>query len=410
MSQAQFFYEGMAGAPAGSASLQGSLVAILDACLVNGFNSQVATSLTSVGTTATCTKVAHGFKDRQMVNVSGATPGGYNGNQRIVRIDADHFTYTLGGALASPATGVITVKTSSLGWTIDFTAANQRAYRPAAGNRFFLSVDDSAADSVFTPHVRGYETMSAILTGTNPFPTDAILRVSDPGGPQMRWLRPQYAQALPTQFGWYLVGDAKRFYMGIPGYSSGKMRFLSGFGDYTSYAGVDAFNTFIGGDPSHGNGDAYYYYADWPNVTQPPSPSNASFFQTVMCSARGYDQSTPARCCSVAAGGGNWASYPPFLGASMFNSAPAYGTSSPITGGIELSRVDIWEQDIANSSWFWRRGRFPGQLAALSPPDYLNNDGVVYPAVPEFGDIIIFEGGNTGSTFGSIFALNDWDL
>jgi hypothetical protein len=58
-------------------------------------------------------------------------------------------------------------------WTADYTATNKSTYRPPAGNRFFLDVDDTAGSGVYAARVRGYETMSAVGTGTGDFPTVA---------------------------------------------------------------------------------------------------------------------------------------------------------------------------------------------------------------------------------------------
>jgi hypothetical protein len=60
-------------------------------------------------------------------------------------------------------------------WTIPFTGTSQRAYRPAAGNQFYLSIIDNGpgAGTFKEARVVSYETMSALNTGTNPMPTVA---------------------------------------------------------------------------------------------------------------------------------------------------------------------------------------------------------------------------------------------
>lgn len=68
------------------------------------FNTTVST-LTSVGTTATCTmSVAHGLKTGMSITISGFTPAGYNGTYVITVTSTTAFTFTLSGAL-----GVVTV-------------------------------------------------------------------------------------------------------------------------------------------------------------------------------------------------------------------------------------------------------------------------------------------------------------
>jgi len=65
------------------------------------------TSLTSVSTTATATKAAHGLEDGALVVIEGATPSAYNGQYEITVTSTDTFTYTFAGSGTSPATGTI---------------------------------------------------------------------------------------------------------------------------------------------------------------------------------------------------------------------------------------------------------------------------------------------------------------
>ncbi len=66
-------------------------------------------SLTSVGTTATATVVAHGYATGNAVTILGAVQTEYNGNYSITVVDADTFTYVFASSVTSPATGTITV-------------------------------------------------------------------------------------------------------------------------------------------------------------------------------------------------------------------------------------------------------------------------------------------------------------
>ena len=60
------------------------------------------------GVTATATLVAHGYLDGDVVIIAGAVPTAYNGSPNISYVDADHFSWQVAGAPATPATGVIT--------------------------------------------------------------------------------------------------------------------------------------------------------------------------------------------------------------------------------------------------------------------------------------------------------------
>lgn len=66
-------------------------------------------SLTSVGTTVTATVTAHGLATGDTVTIAGATPVVYNGTFAVTVLTANTFTYVMGAAGTSPATGTITV-------------------------------------------------------------------------------------------------------------------------------------------------------------------------------------------------------------------------------------------------------------------------------------------------------------
>lgn len=154
----------------GLANTAGSLIAFLDKCLVNGYNSQTLTSLTSSGLVATATLTAHGFREGQRVTISGATPAGYNGTFDIIvgSVSANTFQYAIASTLTSPATGTINCIVASLGWTKPFSGTNLAAYKQPAGNALYLRIDDTGTTSA---RAIGYETMTDVNTGTNLFPT-----------------------------------------------------------------------------------------------------------------------------------------------------------------------------------------------------------------------------------------------
>lgn len=65
-------------------------------------------TITRSGSTATVTHTAHGFITGQQVKIAGADQSAYNGIQTITVTDANHYTYTVTGSPATPATGTIT--------------------------------------------------------------------------------------------------------------------------------------------------------------------------------------------------------------------------------------------------------------------------------------------------------------
>lgn len=249
------------GAPTLSGTT-GELVTLLDALLVNGYNSKTIT-ITRSGATATASCTSHGFNTLQTVKISGADQAEYNGEFRVLTTpDANTFTFTVSGSPATPATGTITCVVAPLGFSTAYTATNKRAYQQKAGtNQFYLRVTDDGTGSASYGRVVGYETMSDIDTGTNAFPTAAQFS----GG--LYWGKSSAASA--TQRAWRLFSDGKIFYLCIK--ADGASWTGVAFGDFKSHIPGDVYNTVLIANSgtvmfSAGNGQelwgASYYYFD----------------------------------------------------------------------------------------------------------------------------------------------------
>lgn len=220
----------------------GTLVFLLDKCLVDGYGSVTLTSLTQAAGIATgTTAAAHGFQIDQVVLLAGATPAAYNGLVRVLTVTTTAFTFAIDAATASPASGTITTKRPSLGWSKPFSATNQAAYRqPAGSNQMYLFVDDALSGTTQrNAYVRGFETMSDLVTGTGAFPTTAQLANGDAC----------YKSATQDSVAraWTLVGDGKLFYLFTRPYSTGAPTAANtlAFGDFGSYKPGDAYNTLL---------------------------------------------------------------------------------------------------------------------------------------------------------------------
>ena len=94
------------------------------AVFTKAFNGQITpevvktvVSVTSTGTVATVTTtLAHGYYKGDTVNITGATPGGYNGAKVVTSTpSATVFTYTVTSGLVTPATGTITAQSNQHG-------------------------------------------------------------------------------------------------------------------------------------------------------------------------------------------------------------------------------------------------------------------------------------------------------
>lgn len=149
------------------------------------------------------------------------------------------------------------------GWTKPFTGANIAVFRQGAGgNGRYIRVwnartGDDPATYCMTANVRGYEGMTAVSTGTGPFPTTAQ---SNSNGLMMRvaYSSPSY----PT--GWIVRATSSWFDVVVfTGYASPRGAasapvadsYLS-FGAFPSLKSGDTYNDFILADSNN----AYHYY------------------------------------------------------------------------------------------------------------------------------------------------------
>lgn len=136
------------------------------------------------------------------------------------------------------------------GWSIAYTGTNKRDYKQGAGsNGYYLDVDDSGPTTAKEARMRGFEAMTALGTGTMPFPTTAQL---SPG-----IVCRKSASADATARPWYLIADATCFYLFVdtgdytgPNYAFGFM-----FGDFFSYKSGDTYNTAIMGRGAENSND-----------------------------------------------------------------------------------------------------------------------------------------------------------
>lgn len=195
-------HESMRGAPVLN-GVAGSLIALLDTFLVDGWGLATANSLSVSGGVATLTMPAGSeFEDHCVVLIAGATPAALNGEQRIATNNGTTLTFPTTVA-DGPATGTITVKYASCGWQKVFSDSNVAVYRSqnAESDRRFLRVADTSGTDA---RIVAYNNMTDVNTGTGPFPTNA--QISGGG----YWPKSFTANATAQRYD--LVGDSMWFY------------------------------------------------------------------------------------------------------------------------------------------------------------------------------------------------------
>lgn len=238
----KYFSNTMAGAPV-LAGTPGSLVALLDAVLVNGFGLRSVDKIVVAGEVATMTiSAGHSFRVGTVATVSGATPALLNGEKQILAVTGTTATFAAPGVANGQASGAVTAKVSPLGWTVQHTATNIRVYKRTApeASSPVLRVDDTGTTNA---RVVAYESMSDIETGVAPFPLAAQV----PGG--LFWSK---ANSTSQGYAWQVVGDERAFYLvayPVSGRARGQIHF---FGDLVSYKDGDAWGAALAGHRSDG--------------------------------------------------------------------------------------------------------------------------------------------------------------
>lgn len=232
----KYFHSGMAGVPSLTGAA-GALIAVLDACLANGFGSQNATISVSggVATVVLSNVNSNPFDDHTVAALSGATPSGLNGEKRVLTKTSTGFTFEATGISDGPASGTIAVKMAAAGWSKLFSGTNLGAYQSlnAQSTKCVVRFDDTGATNA---RVVSYESMTDINTGVGtPCPTNTQFS----GG--LYW--PKASAAAGTARSWVLVADDRTVYFKINTLPSGSQEcgLCIGFGDFIPTRSSDAF-------------------------------------------------------------------------------------------------------------------------------------------------------------------------
>lgn len=329
-----------AGAPSLSGTV-GALITVLDALLINGYNSVSVTSITRSGSVATVTvSGGHGFRtdgSSAQAVISGAVETDYNGTFPITVTNTTVFTYTVPGTPTTPATGTILSKRAGAGFTKEFSGTNKAVYRAASGNQMRLRIDDTNATQA---RFVGYETMSDVDTGTGPFPTAAQIsgglycRKSDTASAAVRsWI------ALSNGVSLFFLPYAASTGLTTPSPGDTSGHFF--FGDITTYKSGDAYHTAIFGSISGGSGTG--------------TLTDLSLI-TSACAGHYLARTHLQTGGAITAGKAVHGNY----GTATQMATGLVSSVDPITGGIGLGFVEINETGVTAT-----RGRLPGLWGPL---------------------------------------------
>lgn len=203
----KFGYSELADTPI-ITGLAGEMIQLLDAVLVNGYCIRTADSVVVTSEVATVS-ISAGvpYPEHAVIAMSGASVSALNDDWRIHSVTGSTFKFNCPGVADGTSIGTISVKMSPAGWEKVFSDGHFAAYRSLSplGSGAFLWVNDN--DPRFS-RVRGYESMSSISSGTNPFPTEIQAALNS-----YTWAK--NSTTTPGVRNWRFCGDSRFFYVGM---------------------------------------------------------------------------------------------------------------------------------------------------------------------------------------------------
>jgi hypothetical protein len=338
----------MVGAPIYNFA-NGSVINLLTACLVNGFNTQSVVSATASGGVVTFNFAsAPGFSALDTVTVAGAIDTAVNGQKRVQSAAGNQVLVAMPGIPDGAVVGALTLKFSPLGWTRPYTGTNLAAYRQggAASHKRFLRIFDGSTTSAYRFYARGYENMTAISSGTGPFPTTA--QVAGNGTEQVSLYDHGIYQAVGRP--WFIVGTPRFFYFCFGYNFASSSDFQNTYGPAGQVAPLSAL--FRGYS-------SVFMFGELANVTK-AADTYAIVIPTSFSNAQHYI----ARSASSVVGPVTCVLGGRHTGTLYTTDAAQY--PSPADGGLHLRAPD-WAWDFIDPGYA-TRGTVPGLLYAAESP------------------------------------------
>ena len=361
----------------------GSLIGVLDACLITGFNTKAVTITVAAGV-ATATANGHGFSGvyGKDVLIAGATPALLNGRKELTFVDTNTFRFAAPGVADAAATGTITAKRDPLGWVKQFTATNKAIYKRSdlTATSMMLRIDDTNAGVATATDARArmIESATDIDTITGLAPTEAQLS----GG--QYWNK---GQSTVTAKQWSLVGDGKRFFLmtqtggavlpAVNGVTAAQF-----FGDFTSLKSGDAYNTLLAGSNAAWSGATN-------NAGQLGSSSGFAAGNATMVVARTYAQVGGAMLS-------NCSGFGSLISGAPSGAVPVY--PSPIDSGLIVMPTFLLIEDNSVQA-YPVRGVIPGLCQVIGRYPF-NHYQIVDPVVSLPGRKLLALGWNVQSQVG----------
>jgi len=270
----KYCHSGMRGAPEITRA-PGSLLAVLRAFLISGFGTVTAQSITVDNGTATAVVGSgNSFEVDSIILIAGADDAALNGEARVLSASASTITWATTAADGA-TTGTVQIRYAPVGgWHEPFTGTQDKAVFQSTDNEsagHCLRIDDSALK--FT-HVRGYEAMSDLDTGSGPFPLATQSTAL--------WLKSNASNNNPVR--WDAVADSRMLLLAIAPESHSSTTNIAatvrGFGEPVALSpSGDVWASLL--SCAHTEGSGYHYGA----LCQPYNDSYSSYGGTYCCRA-----------------------------------------------------------------------------------------------------------------------------
>lgn len=290
----------------------GSMIGVLDACLVNGISLGQISSLTAIGTTVTAVfSTAHNLLQYQVLKIAGSNQSEYNGEHRILTVpNTTSVTFQLANAPSvTTASGAITASLPPLGWEKPFSSTNvngggKAAYRSKnmlLPSRPFLRVVDEL-DPAYTATYAKYAKVGIV---EDMIDIDTMLGVQAPydiANPNKNWIGTTGGMSTNTFNGWAkwyyansailgpsadssavasgprqwtLIGNGDWFYILPSTTPVNDLALTYGFGAFNSLLNADASANFLG--------STLYYFQAGTSYTKGFYTSLGTLMNTAKC-------------------------------------------------------------------------------------------------------------------------------
>ncbi|MBJ9949865.1 hypothetical protein [Acinetobacter bereziniae] len=166
----------------------GCMIDVLDACLVTGMGSQLVSTLVVKDGVATATfGTSHNLQQFQVVEISNADQQIFNGEHKVLGVTSNTIEFVVNSP-DTIATGTISCKLASLGWTKAFSGTQKAVYsaKDRTANPYFLRVDNSL-DPVYNTNYAKYAKVGILDSCTGIDDLTGNQAPFDPTKPSRNW-------------------------------------------------------------------------------------------------------------------------------------------------------------------------------------------------------------------------------